>query len=357
MPTRVRFKPYQSVQCLAIINLPAINNMPDSKILLVDEFVRSINVNKNSPHALFLGAGASLSSRVPSAGECIRQWKREIFVTNNPTLKDAVAEVSIPSVRLRIDNWLKTNNHWPEDGEDDYSFFIERCHRIAEDRRKFFEPWIRTAKPHVGYQLLAILAKAQLIRSVWTTNFDGLVARAAQSQNLTPIEIGIESKARTFRQPSTTELPCVSLHGEYRYDLLKNTKEELQEQEVCLIESLVQTLETQSLIVSGYSGRDASVMAALEQAICCQGPTKLYWCGYSDTPSKEVSSLIEKAIDCGRQAFYVPNSEFDDLMIRIATVCITENPLLKESNRIIGSVDLSKLPASGLDFAESSAAL
>lgn len=344
MLIRIRFKPYQSVQCVAINYQPAIKNMPDSKILLVDEFVRSINVNKNSPHALFLGAGASLSSRVPSAGDCILEWKREIFVTNNPTLKDSVAELSIPSVRQRIDNWLKANNHWPKDGEDDYSFFIERCHRIAEDRRKFFEPWIRTAKPHVGYQLLAILAKAQLFRSVWTTNFDGLAARAAQSQNLTPIEIGIESKARTFRQPSTTELPCVSLHGEYRYDLLKNTKDELQEQEECLIDSLVQTLKTQSLVVAGCSGRDVSVMKALEKAICCQGPTKLYWCGYSDTPSAEVLSLIEKAIECGRQAHYVPNSDFDDLMIRLATVCISEDPLLKNANKIIGSVEMSKLP-------------
>ena len=102
MLIRIRFKPYQSVQCVAINYQPAIKNMPDSKILLVDEFVRSINVNKNSPHALFLGAGASLSSRVPSAGDCILEWKREIFVTNNPTLKDSVAELSIPSVRQRI---------------------------------------------------------------------------------------------------------------------------------------------------------------------------------------------------------------------------------------------------------------
>ena len=318
--------------------------MSNQNNLLVDEFVRSIKVNKNSPHALFLGAGASLSSGVPSAGTCIQEWKREIFVTNNPTLNDLVAEPSVPSVRHRIDSWLKMNNHWPKDGEDDYSFFIERCHPIPEDRRKFFEPWIRNARPHVGYQLLCLLAQSLLVRSVWTTNFDTLVAKAAATTSLIPIEIGMDSQDRTIRQPSTTELLCTSLHGDYRYDLLKNTKDELQEQEATLKTAMVDTLKSQSLIVVGFSGRDASVMTALEEALCCKGPTKLYWCGYSDAPAAPVSDLIEKAKEHGRQAFYIPNSDFDDLMIRLATVCITEGPLANEVTKVIGSNDSSELP-------------
>lgn len=262
--------------------------MNNDAILRVDEFIRSINVNKNSPHAVFLGAGASLSSGVPSAGACVNEWKRAIFVTNNPTMKELVSEQSIASVQRRIETWLKANGHWPDAGRDDYSFFIERCHPIPEDRRKFFEPWIRDARPHVGYQLLCILAQAQIIRSLWTTNFDTLVSKAAAATSLIPIEIGIECQDRAFRQPLTTELPCVSLHGDYRYDELMNTETELQKQEQVLKASLVETLKSQSLIVMGYSGRDPSVMAALDEALCCEGSTKLYWCGYSESPAKEV---------------------------------------------------------------------
>ena len=210
------------------------------------------------------------------------------------------------------------NNHWPKDGEDDYSFFIERCHPIPEDRRKFFEPWIRNARPHVGYQLLCLLAQSLLVRSVWTTNFDTFVAKAAATTSLIPIEIGMDSQDRTIRQPSTTELLCTSLHGDYRYDLLKNTKDELQEQEATLKTAMVDTLKSQSLIVVGFSGRDASVMTALEEALCCKGPTKLYWCGYSDAPAAPVSDLIEKAKEHGRQAFYIPNSDFDLSLIHIS---------------------------------------
>lgn len=320
--------------------------MTDRHTLQVDEFVRSINVNKDSPHALFLGAGASLSSGVPSAGKCVGQWKRDIYVTNNPTMKDLVAEQSIVTVQNRIERWLRENGHWPREGEDDYCFFIERCHKIAEDRRKFFEPWIRKANPHVGYQLLVTLAEAQVFKSVWTTNFDTLVSRAvaAATSDLTAIDVGIDCSDRAFRLPSSKELICVSLHGDYRYDQLKNTVEELQSQEQALKNSFVNTLASQSLVVLGYSGRDASVMDAIKQAICSEGNTKLYWCGYGDGPSTQVKSLIEEAISSGRQAFYIPNADFDDVMIRLATICVEDRRQRKAIEQVVGSSETSELP-------------
>jgi hypothetical protein len=313
-------------------------------ILKVDEFVRSVRVNRNSPHALFLGAGSSLSSGVPSAGSCIDEWKRDIFVTNNSTLRDHVAEITLPSVLRRIDNWLKQNGYWPDEDEDDYSYFIEKCLPIADDRRKFFEPWIRNARPHVGYQLVCLLAEAQVIRSVWTTNFDGLTARACAATSVTPVEVGHDCQERLFRQPSSTELVCVSLHGDYRYDKLKNTDTDLQQQEEQLRKSLADTLKTDSLIVCGYSGRDGSVMAALEEAVTASPPiSKIYWCGYSEEPTDDVAQLIAKAKTAGRDAFYVPGADFDDLMARLASSCISGEvtELVKE---IIGSAENNEMP-------------
>ena len=313
-------------------------------VLKVDEFVRSIRVNRNSPHALFLGAGASLSSGVPSAGRCIDEWKRDIFVTNNPTLSEHVSEITLSSVMRRIDNWLRQNGSWPADDEDDYSYFIEKCLPIADDRRKFFEPWIRDARPHVGYQLLCSLAEAQIIRSVWTTNFDSLTSRACASTSITPIEIGVDCQHRVYRQPSRTELVCVSLHGDYRYDPLANTAAELQEQEEHLKKSLAETLKSESLIVCGYSGRDKSVMTALKAALTAgEAVTKLYWCGYDDEPCSSVAELLSKAKEAGRDAFYVPGVDFDDLMSRVATSCISGDAS-KQVLGIIGSAGDKELP-------------
>jgi hypothetical protein len=73
----------------------------DDLILPVDAFMRSIGVNRSAPHALFLGAGASITSGVPSASMCIWEWKRDIFLTNNPGMEDQFSELSLPTHRTR----------------------------------------------------------------------------------------------------------------------------------------------------------------------------------------------------------------------------------------------------------------
>jgi NAD-dependent SIR2 family protein deacetylase len=210
--------------------------MKPENVLGLDAFVRSIGVNKATPHALFLGAGASITSGVPSAAGCISEWKRSIFLTNNPGLEAQFAELSLPATRKKIQRWLDLQGKYPEENSpDEYGFYIEACYPIAEDRRAFFQEKTLLAVPHTGYRLSIELAKSELISSVWTPNFDGLTAKAAAaSTGIAPIEVGIDCQTRLPRKPNRTELLCVSLHGDYRYDYLKNTSEELQQQEETL---------------------------------------------------------------------------------------------------------------------------
>lgn len=315
------------------------------RILELDALVRSIEVNKGSPHALFLGAGASLTSGVASASNCVLQWKRNIFESNNPELKAAVAEISLPAVQKRVDDWLKANQVWPGPQEDDYGFFIERCLPIVDDRRRFFQRLLKESKPHVGYLLLVLLAEEGIARSVWTTNFDGLVARSLLSNSsITPIEVGIDCQSRIARQPNTDELLCVSLHGDYRYDKLKNTEPELQEQEGELAKSLIDTLLQQSLIISGYSGRDRSIMEAMESAVVNpKAKGNVFWCGFSEQPEARVAELLGRANQVGREAFYVPGVSFDELLIRLARQCLT-GERIKKAELIIGSATSTSTP-------------
>lgn len=296
----------------------------DDLSLSLDAFVRSIGVRRAASHALFLGAGASVSSGIPSAQSCIWEWKRDLFLTNNPGLEEQFAELSLPSVQRRIQQWLDAQGIYPREGADDeYGFYIRACFPIADDRRAFFQEKVRGAQPHVGYRLLCHLAKADLIRSVWSTNFDGLPARAAANFSLTPFEVGIDTQGRVARSANTGELLCVSLHGDYRYDDLKNTPDELQRQEEALRSALIDELRQRTLIVCGYSGRDHSIMEALEAACAEPGTGALYWCGYGDGEVPEpVARLIASARAHGRQAFYVPALGFDDLMTRLALHCL-----------------------------------
>ena len=179
---------------------PSQYRSDDDLILSLDAFVRSIGIRRTVPLSLFLGAGASISSGIPSALTCIWEWKRSIFLTNNPGLEEQFAELSLPGTRRRIQRWLDAQGRFPRDGDpEEYGFFIQQCFPIAEDRRGYFQTKIREARPHIGYQLLCHLAEANLVRSIWSTNFDGLVARAAATFTLTPLEVGIGQVAR----PST----------------------------------------------------------------------------------------------------------------------------------------------------------
>ena len=113
--------------------------MVDDSLLSVDALVRSVAVNKATPHALFIGAGASITSGVPSAENCVWEWKHSIFLTNNPGLEKQFLELSLPSVRSKIQSWLESQHKYPaNETADEYGFYIKECFPIVEDRKAFF---------------------------------------------------------------------------------------------------------------------------------------------------------------------------------------------------------------------------
>lgn len=290
-------------------------------MLSIDAMVRSIGMSQDQPLLVFLGAGASMSSGMPSATQCIWEWKRSIFLTNNPGLERQFDELSLPSVRQRIQRWLDAQRRYPANGSaDEYSAYVEACYTRGDDRRRYFQEWVKRATPGLGYQLLAELVRLRLVTSVWTTNFDGLAARAAATAGITAIEVGQESKERISRPIALDELQCVSMHGDYRYDALKNTQRELGEQEAELRSALVQQLRTRPVLVCGYSGRDASVMAAFLEAYRdpAQQRLPLFWTQYGDSPvTGDVERLLQVPDGADPQRFVVPGATFDDVVRRI----------------------------------------
>ena len=234
--------------------------------ITIDALVRSVAIRRDTKHLLFLGAGASITSGMPSAASCIWEWKRDLFLTHNPGLERQFAELSLVSVRHRIQDWLDSQQRYPKlDSPDEYGFYIENCYPIVDDRRKYFATKVSDAKPFVGYQLLAELARKQIITNVWSTNFDSLSARAAAAANVSFIEVGIDCQHR-LEATNSNNFVCVSLHGDYRYDRLKNTSEELQKQENQMHDALIRELHQCPTIVCGYSGRDESIMQMFEAA-------------------------------------------------------------------------------------------
>ena len=47
-----------------------------------DAFLRTLKENTDTGHVVLVGAGASISSGIQPAADCIWEWKKNIFITN-----------------------------------------------------------------------------------------------------------------------------------------------------------------------------------------------------------------------------------------------------------------------------------
>ena len=293
--------------------------------LKFDEFMRSLKQNMDMSHSILLGAGASVESGVPSALDCIWDWKREIFLSHNPTMIESCSNTKVENVRIAIQKWFDNKQEYPvSNSSEEYSFYAEKSLPIEDDRRKYFQHLTNGKNPSLGYHLISMLSEIGWIKSVWTTNFDGLMIKCAHGYNLNPIEITCDSSDRIYRGDTAQELLCIALHGDYKYGGLKNTTTELDSQNDTFVSGLSHELANRNLIVIGYSGRDKSLMAALEKAYQTKGSGRLYWCGYGQNANDDVSRLIDIINANDRSAYYIPTDGFDNTLYSIARHCLSD---------------------------------
>jgi hypothetical protein len=186
--------------------------MMENFILEVDEFLRSLKQNKHIAHSILLGAGASIESGVQSAYDCIWDWKRDIFISHNPAMSNLYKNTRLDSIKNAIQHWLDIQNEYPKrDTDEEYTFYAEKAYKIPGDRSQYFQRIVEGKNPSIGYSLITFLFQKEMVKTVFTTNFDGLMVKACHQNNVTPIEITLESQDRIYRKESNDELLCVIL--------------------------------------------------------------------------------------------------------------------------------------------------
>lgn len=300
-------------------------------ILKFDAFLRAVNVSKNDTYALLLGAGCSVNSNIPSAEDCIWEWKKTIYQTNNVGTQKWAENFKNPKVQTIIQNWLDSQGEYIEkDSREEYSFYAHKCFPIEEHRRQYFQRICANKAPSIGYRMIPLLMKQGLLNSVWTTNIDDLVIKSCVHGGVQGIEVTLDSVKRlTQRSQNRNELPVIKLHGDFKYGELKNTDEELRTQDSVFRQMLIEYVRDKHLIVIGYSGRDSSLMEALREAYSRDGGGMLFWCGYGDRFTAEVQELI-KCANKTRKAFYVPTDGFDITLLNLTRLITEENYILKQ---------------------------
>jgi len=296
-----------------------------------DAFLRSFKRNTDVTHSILLGAGASISSGIQSAYDCIWEWKKDIYTSKNINSSKFYSNFKDDSVRKSIQKWLDAQGEYPElDSNEEYSFYAQKAYPIDEDRRKYFLSLIENKEPYVGYKLLCLLASKNIVSSVWTTNFDGLMVRAAHQNNLIPIEVTLDNADKILRNQSTKEIITIALHGDFKFKTLKNTSKELDSQNEIFIDHLSNYHIDKNLIIIGYSGRDQSLMLAIHSAFKRKGSGRLYWCGYGNSISKEVQDLLSEIRQAGREAYFVSTDGFDKTIIHLTKSAFEGDDILSQ---------------------------
>ena len=182
--------------------------------LSVDAFVRSVSINRGRPVCIFLGAGASIYQECHPLSGAFGNGNRIFLSLITLRCARRLASFRCPEhvSASSVGSINEVNTH-PLAIQASIHSMRKNVTRLTRTGGSFSNRKVAKAKPHTGYRLLALLAKAGFVRSVWTPNFDGLVARAAAAANLVCIEIGIDTAHRAERPQSEAELRVVSMHG------------------------------------------------------------------------------------------------------------------------------------------------
>ncbi len=275
-----------------------------------------------------IGAGASAAAGVATAGQMIDEFRQLIYATVH---KVPVAALSLaePVVRDRIERYFAGHPDYPDPGDlGEYSALFEAAWRDPADRRAYLEGKLAAGKPAFGNFGLAVLAALGRARIVWTPNFDRVYERATELVLEPPAHLTVAtldtSKIVTAALAGDRFPLYVKLHGDYQSDQLKNTAAELREQDSLHRTALVQAAQRYGLIVAGYSGRDASLMAALTDAAGGATPFQagLFWCRRpGEDPLPAVTALLETARDRGVDARWVTVHTFDELIGQLLLTC------------------------------------
>jgi NAD-dependent SIR2 family protein deacetylase len=143
-----------------------------------DDFSRRFSLRASNLMWL-LGAGASASAGIPTANDMVWEFKQLLFVSQRRVSPQAVADLSNPAIRVQLQAHIDASGRLPKSGAaDEYAALFEAVYPSEADRRAYLDSKMAGAKPSYGHLALATLMREQLTRSVWTPNFDPLVADA-----------------------------------------------------------------------------------------------------------------------------------------------------------------------------------
>lgn len=280
--------------------------------------------------AWFLGAGTSASAGVPTAAHMIAEFKAALYASAQKLDRSDV-DADDPLWIERINRYFDGANGFPATSDPrEYEAAFTQMYPIAEDRRRYIATAAERGTPSFGQRILGALLATGHILEVFTTNFDSLVEQSTSAANdlldvphRHPLRVSALTNADIAQRSLTqSDWPLlVKLHGDYLSDSIKNTAAELQSQDDVLRLVLTESVRRFGLVVAGYSGRDDSVMEALEEGLAAPHPfpNGLFWVLRSASHlSPRVQAFLGAAENAGVETHVVVSETFDELLAEVS---------------------------------------
>ena len=274
--------------------------------------------------AWFLGAGASRAAGLPTATDIIWDLKRRYYCREE-NQDIARHDVQNDAVRQRIQSYFDARGFPAAWDDNEYTVYFERIFGSdREQQRQYISDLLAEERVSlsVGNRVFGALFASGLTRVAFTTNFDTVVEKAVAEmgqQSLPVFHLEGAHAANSALDNEDFPLYC-KLHGDFRFDSLKNLARDLERQNDELSSCLVNTANRFGFVISGYSGRDESVMQVFDRVLESPNPFPhgLYWTVMkgSDVPSA-VHRIVDAARAKGVAAEVVEIQTFDSFTLHL----------------------------------------
>ncbi len=294
--------------------------------MYLEDFVRYYN--SNAPQLMwFLGAGASRTAGIITAGDIVDDLKIKLYCTEND-LDVSEFKLLTEPLREKINAFFSSKSGYPKPNSmEEYSFYLEtffKGEKAAE--RKYFEKIIAKGNPSIGNKIFASMITIGLIKAIFTTNFDDIIEKSLiflEKDSLKNI-YHLEGAKNAINAVDDENFPLyIKIHGDYRYDSIKNLSEELKSQNNSLMKAFFKLSLRYGIIFTGYSGRDKSVIDELSKIVEEKNAFSkgIFWLTpKSEFLPTEVHDFIRKANQKGINANIISGAaagNFDVLMRKI----------------------------------------
>lgn len=309
-----------------------------------------------------LGAGASLSSGIPLAGEMVERIARWGYCRDNSRSPDD------PRIR-RSDwyRWLENHNWYRKDWRqaDNYPATVENILQPREVRRAFLLEILNTqVQTSEGYKGMAELMARKLVRTVLTTNFDRILPDLRNiNRRLHHVDVIQTASDYTKLSTNPRRYPqIVYLHGSVENYNDRNTLTETAHLDEVLVSRLIPFLRDHPLVVIGYRGAEPSVMRHLlinNAAAAENYRNGIYWCAldYKEESPDTLAPFVHELAGETQRAFHVvPIDGFDSVMDKLTDYVIHQQidsthvqATMQSEESVVRSYDLQPIKESSLD--------